>query len=112
MKKTFKFSAQLVSVILSGEKTCTWRLWDEKHIQVGDRVAFIKRPELVPFAEAEITYVVEKKMGEITPDDEANIGHDPYPDNYKTYSEYYGREVTARTQVKVVRFKVLSVSVV
>ena len=30
MNKTFKFSAHLVPLILSGEKTCTWRLWDDE----------------------------------------------------------------------------------
>lgn len=103
-----KFSGQLMPMILSGEKTCTWRLWDDKNFQIGDVVALIKRPELTKFAKAKITDVREKKMGQISEDDEANIGHEPYPDNYKAYSEYYGREVTAETPVKVIRFVILS----
>ncbi len=105
--EALKFNSELVPMILSGKKTCTWRLWDDKDIQVGDIVTFINKPELKSFAEAEITYVKEKSMGEITKEDEAIIGHERYPDNYKAYSEYYGREMKHGTPVKVIRFKIL-----
>jgi len=34
--KSLKFSAELVPLILSGEKTMTWRFWDDKDLDSGD----------------------------------------------------------------------------
>ena len=39
--KTLKFTTQLVEKILSGEKTSTWRLFDDKDFKNGDNLAFI-----------------------------------------------------------------------
>lgn len=35
--KTLKFTPELSAKILSGEKTSTWRLFDDKNLQKGDR---------------------------------------------------------------------------
>lgn len=39
--KTIKFRDYLVPLVLSGEKNSTWRLFDDKDIQVGDTVQLI-----------------------------------------------------------------------
>jgi len=39
--KTLKFANNLVSLILSGEKTATWRLFDDKDLTKGDKVLFL-----------------------------------------------------------------------
>ncbi|HJZ06223.1 hypothetical protein A2634_02130 [Candidatus Amesbacteria bacterium RIFCSPHIGHO2_01_FULL_48_32] len=105
--KTIKFSSQLVPLIISGEKTATWRLWDDKDFQVGDVVIFIKKPEMLPFAEAELVNVKEKLFGQIRENDNDFMGHEQYPDMYRAYSDYYGRKVERDTLVKIIRFKIL-----
>lgn len=106
--KTLKFMPHLVDLVLSGEKTTTWRLFDDKDLTAGDIVTLIKRPELVPFAEAEIINVSEKPLKDIA---EADLeGHEKYDSQqkmYENYSRYYNRPVDGNTLVKVVRFKIL-----
>ena len=41
--KTLKFASHLVQKILSGEKTSTWRLFDDKDLQVGDGLIFVNK---------------------------------------------------------------------
>jgi hypothetical protein len=50
--KTLKFAANLVPLILSGEKTSTWRLFDDKDLQVGDELEFINKNTNTTFASA------------------------------------------------------------
>ncbi len=38
--KTMKFRDYLVSKILDGSKTVTWRLFDDKDLQAGDELTF------------------------------------------------------------------------
>ena len=106
--KTLKFAADLVPLVLEGEKDVTWRLWDDKDLSTGDKLSLVKRPELEEFAKAKITNAYEKKMGEIAEEDFE--GHERYESNgdmYKAYSTYYGREVGPDTVVGIVRFKLL-----
>lgn len=100
--KQIKFSPELVPLIKNGSKTCTWRLWDDKDLQEGDEVIFIQRPELTPFAIAELTKVTNKKFGELGEED--YIGHEKYDDPYKVCSDYYHREVVYDTPLTVVQF--------
>ncbi len=98
----------LVELVLSGEKTTTWRLFDDKNLTAGDTITLIKRPELVPFAEAKITSVLEKPLKDMT---EADLeGHEKYDSQqtmYEDYSRYYNRPVDRNTLVKIVKFKLL-----
>jgi len=106
MNKTLKFSPDLVPLILSGEKTLTWRLWDDKDLQVGDMVTFIRIPELTPFATAKITSAVEKPMGQLTEEDKRS--HETFESDeemYNTYTKYYGKPVGHNTLVKIIRFE-------
>lgn len=103
--KEIKFAAELVPLIKDGSKTCTWRLWDDKDLHEGDTVMFIKRPELLPFAVAQLTKVSNKKFNEAGEDDFA--GHEDYEDPYKKYSEYYNRKIERDTPLTVVHFKIL-----
>lgn len=108
MNKTLKFAPQLIPLILSGEKTCTWRLWDDKDLKKGDIISLIKRPELEKFAKARITKAYEKTLGEITEED--RIGHEDVGTKiqmYKMYSGFYKKEVGPDTPVKIVRFELI-----
>lgn len=108
-KKTLKFSPDLVPLILNGEKVSTWRLFDDKDLKVGDTVIFVKRPELVSFALAQLTAVTEKRLGDLTNEDKQ--GHETFASDkemYKQYTEYYKTPVCPNTTVKLIRFEIMA----
>ena len=107
MKKTLKFSPDLVPLVLSGEKTSTWRLFDDKDLKDGDEMIFIDWDGMQPFAEAMLTSVVVKPLDELSAEDKE--GHEKFSSDeemYATYSRYYKQPVGPETLVKIVRFKI------
>lgn len=108
MKKRLKFASRLVPLILSGEKTATWRLWDDKDLSVGDEVEFLDKETGKRFTQVILTTVIEKPLGKLTKKD--RIGHETTgtpEEMYKTFSEYYHRPVGPKTKVKIVWFDLL-----
>lgn len=106
--KEIKFAPELVQLIKNGQKTSTWRLFDEKSLQKGDAVILIARPELQPFAHAVLTKVIEKKLGELT--DEDKKGHEVFTSDeemYKTYETYYQQPVGPESVIKIIWFEIL-----
>ncbi len=106
--KTLKFAENLVPLVLSGEKTRTWRFFDEKNLQIGDQITFINYTTKVPFAEAKAVSVYEKAFGSIT--DEDLEGHEKFAsleEMLKTYQSYYGERVNLETTVKIIDFILL-----
>lgn len=106
MKKTLKFAAHLVPLILSGEKTSTWRLFDDKDLTEGDIVDFIDRGSGGNFITAKLIKIIEKPLGSLTLEDKG--GHEVYENDeqmYETFKNYYQKEVTPETLVKVVFFE-------
>ena len=69
--KKLKFEHELAKLIIRGEKTSTWRLFDDKDLSVGDNVELIDKVEAEkpetwqPFGLATITKIVEKRLGDI-----------------------------------------------
>lgn len=106
--KTLKFKNHLVQKILDGTKTVTWRLFDDKDLQVGDRLEFINSDSGEKFADAEITNIQEKKLGKIEDSDfEGNEEYISQEEMIKRYKEYYGEKVNVKTIVKIIKFKLL-----
>ncbi len=106
--KSLKFRPKLIPLILSGEKTVTWRLFDEKNISVGDRVEFINWETNEVFAHVRITSVKLKTFKELTPKDWE--GHEKFnseEEKYQTYSAYYNRKVTSSAPVKIIAFELV-----
>lgn len=106
--KTLKFREKLSKLILSGEKTTTWRLFDDKDLQVGDEVIFLVKETLEEFARAKLLEVTETTFENLTADD--FDGHEKYSSSeemYQTYSEFYQRTVDAKTPVKIIKFELL-----
>lgn len=104
--KTLKFKHHLVEGIIAGKKIATWRLFDDKDLRVGDQLELIDVQTKEKFAQAEITGVKEKKLGELVENDFE--GHEKYKnraDMLKHYREYYGNGVTLNTIVKIINFK-------
>ena len=109
--KTLKFRHNLVQKILDGSKTVTWRLFDDKNLQVGDKIEFIDWESGGKFADAEIIGAREKKLGDIEEKDFE--GHEKYGSNEEMlehYKKYYGEKVNMDTMVKIINFKLLRAS--
>ena len=81
-------------------------MFDEKDFQVNDEVSFVGGGR--EFAQAIITSVREKRLGDITSEDEINDGHERFDSHQvrlQTYKGYYGDRVTLDTPVKIMTFK-------
>lgn len=103
--KTLKFSTDLVSLIRSGTKTSTWRLFDDKDLQVGDEVAFLDKETGEQFGTARITGLTVRTLGTLTEADWQ--GHERYASEeemYESFRKYYGPEVDQDTEVKILSF--------
>lgn len=106
--KKLKFRPHLVKEIREGKKTATWRLFDDKDLRIGDKLELVESESGEKFAEAEITKIREKKLGEIEESD--FVGHETYsgPEAMlQSYREYYGDRVTMDAPIKMIDFKVL-----
>jgi hypothetical protein len=108
MNKQLKFMDWKIPKILSGEKTSTWRLFDDKNLQTDDTVDFISRPNLKTFAQARIIDIQEKTFNQLTKEDK--IGHEEFSSEeemYQTYSKYYTQPIGPKTKVKIIKFKII-----
>lgn len=110
--KVLKFRDYLVPFVLSGEKDSTWRLFDDKELSVGDDIELQVFVTNKPFAKAKIKKVIEKRFGDLTESDKQ--GHEKYKNDlemYNEYSKYYKVLVDSGTLVKIIWFKLDSVSI-
>jgi hypothetical protein len=108
MTKTLKFEPHLVPLILSGEKTATWRLFDDKGLSSGDRIKFLNSETKEKIAEAKLTAVVEKSFAELTEADWA--GHEKFASDevmYETYARMYKQPINAQTKLKIIKFELI-----
>lgn len=104
--KTLKFAPHLVPLVLSGEKTSTWRLFDDKDLQEGDELCLVNKETGEEFARATITKTGEKKLKDLKEDD--FVGQEKFESEekmYEAYRSYYGGRVTPDTIVKMVDFR-------
>lgn len=107
MKKLKLDHNTAISIDEGGLRT-TWRLYDDKDLSVNDTIELIDKvdpqnPEhWVVFGTAQITSIIEKRLGEAigqsTPDDQDRA------DLFKKFQQYYGPNVTNDTVVKIVSF--------
>lgn len=106
--KTLKFRDYLVQLVISGEKNSTWRLFDDKDLQVNDNVDLINWNTKKVFGKAQLTSVKEKKLGDL--EDLDFEGHEKFESEEKMYEEYrkyYGNKVGPNSLVKIIKFKLL-----
>ena len=106
--KTLKFRKELSELILKNEKTTTWRIFDDKNIEEGDRIQFLVWETKEICAEAKITKVIEKKFKDLQEDDLE--GHEKFvskEEMYATYSTYYDKTVDENTLVKIIKFELI-----
>lgn len=103
--KTLKFMPQLCEQILSGEKTSTWRLFDDKDLQVGDKVEFLNKETLAPIGTATLEHITFTSLGDLTEEDWE--GHERYESTeamYEAYRSYYGDKVGPDSDLKIIHF--------
>lgn len=104
--KTLKFRANLVPLIISVEKTSTWRLFDDKDLQTGDELEFLNKETGEHVSYATATRVIERPMGMLK--EEEIEGHEKYASSeemYETFSKYYKEPIGPDTVVKIVWFE-------
>jgi ribonuclease HI len=109
--KSLKFDHDLAQHILDGQKTNTWRLYDDKDISVGDTINIVDKVEpgnpatWRVIGTARIEAIIQKKLGKVDESDYA--GHEKFttPEQLlKTYQAYYGPQVDLQTPVKIIHF--------
>lgn len=103
--KKLKFASHLVEKILKGSKTSTWRLFDDKDLQIGDELEFINKDTDETFGTATITSLYVKTLG--TLEDKDWEGHERFSSDeemYETYRSYYGDQVGEDSEVKILSF--------
>lgn len=105
--KYLNFADPLPAMILSGEKTTTWRIADDKDLQPGDLVKFTQK-QTNNFATAVIYQTKHTTFGQLNEDDWN--GHEKFASQqemHETYSIYYHVKVGDDTKVKVIKFALL-----
>lgn len=108
--KTLKFADPLVPLVLSGQKTITWRLNDQKDLTVNDTLSCL-RLDGSEFAQAKILWVKTTTFKNLTLEDQE--GHEKFSSNQEmldTYSKYYNQPVNTDTVLKVVKFELINSS--
>lgn len=109
--KKLKLDHELANLVKKGEKTATWRLYDDKDIHVNDDLELIDKvdpgnPETwQAIGIARVDKVLERRLGELTEEEKA--GHEQYTtkeEMLKTIQGYYGPQVTLQTPLKVIHF--------
>lgn len=111
-KKTLKFTDILAQMILRGEKDLTWRLFDDKNLQIGDEIDLVNFKTGEKFGEGTLIEVREKTLSTLT--DEDFDGHEKFASEeemYETYRGYYGDRVNPDSPLKIIRFTFTKASV-
>ena len=104
--KVIKFQANFVPLVLSGEKTITWRLFDDKELAEGDIVELKQFGEKTAFATARLIKVTEKPFKQLGLED--RNGHEVYESDeemYRVFSGYYKKPVGPETMLKIIWFE-------
>ena len=105
--KIVQFVDVLVPLVLSGERTITWRVNDTRDIKDGDVLSFCWKTGK-EFAQAKVLWAKETVFANIDELDPA--GHQRYKTDeemYATFTKYYGYPVTKESRVKVIKFILL-----
>lgn len=104
--KTIHFVPKLIPLIINGDKTVTWRVEDDKDIQVGDTLEFANAASRTAFGQAQVTKVEHKLIKDIT-DEDYEAGHERYDspeEMIETFRDYYGDDVDEETEIKMVHY--------
>lgn len=109
--KKLKLDHELAALVLNGEKTSTWRIFDDKDLSVNDHVVLIdkvdsEKPQTWKnIGVAIIRKVIQKRLGDIEDADyDGHEKHESREDMLAAYRKYYGPDVTWDTPIKMIHF--------
>lgn len=94
-------------MVMSGQKTLTWRFFDDQGLSVGDDVELREYGAHEPFAAGKITAVTEELLGELAA--MGGSARHAFPDGDEkrlSLRSDSGQPIGPSTLVKIVRFKV------
>jgi ribonuclease HI len=103
--KTLKFTAEQISDIESGRQTTTWRLFDDKQLNVGDELQFVNSDTATVFGYGTIIEIVIKRIVDLN--DADKVGHTFYKSDDEilaAFRRFYGNAVYDDSIVKVVKY--------
>lgn len=103
--KTLKFTNEQVASIESGTQTTTWRLFDDKQLDVGDELQFVDSDTATVFGYGVINEIVIKRIADLNDDDKR--GHVAYQNDevmLSAFRRFYGEDVSLESIVKVVKY--------
>jgi ribonuclease HI len=109
--KTLKFNHRSAELIINGQMTTTWRLFDDKDLSVDNKVTVIDKVNPKDpttwrsIGIATISKVIEKHLEDVS---EVEVGEgaelNSRPAILKICQHYYGSNVSLKTPVKIVFF--------
>lgn len=109
--KTLKLDHELADMVRRGDKTTTWRIYDDKDIRVNDQIELLDKVNpgdpstWQPVGTARVDKVVEKRLGDVTTMDfEGHGDFKSREEMLKVYQKYYGPQVTFETPIKMIHF--------
>lgn len=107
--KTLKFKESLIELITSGQKTFTWRLFDEKQIKSGDVLIFKISETSKEFAQARAVTITEKKLCDISEMDyeKSGVSYQSLDERVGHYKKMYGENVSGENVVKIIQFELI-----
>jgi len=104
--KIMKFKPHLCKQILTGEKTATWRLFDDKDLSEGDEIEFMNKETMTIFGRGSITTLRIKTLGTLVESDwEGHERFDSEEEMYEVYKSYYGDKVGPDSELKIIDFE-------
>jgi hypothetical protein len=103
--KILKFTSQLIPSLLSGEKTTTWRLFDDKGLSLWDDLEFRRSEDNEVIGYGTIISLSEKKISEMNEED--CDGHEQFKNTEEIITnlkKYYGNNVDENSIIKIIHF--------
>lgn len=106
--KIVKFSPQLISSLLSGEKTSTWKLFDDKNLSIHDELELRNSENWDIIGYGKIEKLIEKKIFEVNSEDQKWHDEIKLPEEIVAdLQEYYWDSVRLDTIIKIIHFSFL-----
>jgi ribonuclease HI len=109
--KALKFDHKLAKLVRMGQKTTTWRMFDDKDIAVNDVIDLIdkvnpaKPQTWQSMGKARVDSVIEKRLGDMTAEDMQQDDEFTSVENMLSrFRGHYGEHVDMRTPIKVIQF--------
>jgi ribonuclease HI len=109
--KILKLDHQFAQQVLSGERRSTWRMFDEKHLSVGDEIQIVDKVDpdddgtWLIIGEGKIEQVTEKRLADVSENEyKTEEAYTSLDDILAEFRKFYGPLVTSATPVKIVKF--------